>query len=111
MSLKDCMNHFMKKPPIEQSGDENEAPNNVFKDILGRTDLSAEEKLELLKEGLSTEQKKVIEEMLASGLSIENVLKKMAKDADEECRRNSILSIGCIIKSKHEDTFFTYDFK
>ena len=90
VSLKDIMDHFMAKPPappqleeVPLSGAGSSAANQAeeLRQLLQRSDLSDDQKLELLQGGMTEEQRRKVEELLKSGLSVEQVNRSAVPDS------------------------------
>ena len=88
VSLKDIMNRFMTKPSPDIPASD---PASELRSLLERTDLSAEQKLELLEGSLTEEQRQEMEELLRSGLSAEQVLEQLARKAEAAARLEAVL--------------------
>ena len=80
VSLKDIMDHFMTKPPappqseeVPVSGSSAASQAGELRQLLQRSDLSDDQKLELLQGGMTEEQRRKVEELIKSGLSVEQV--------------------------------------
>ena len=80
VSLKDIMDHFMAKPPappqpeevpVSGAGSSAASQAEELRQLLHRFDLSDDQKLEL--GGMTEEQRRKVEELLKSGLSVEQV--------------------------------------
>ena len=91
VSLKDIMDHFMAKlpappqleeVPVSGAGSSAASQAEELRQLLQRFDLSDDQKLELLQGGMTKEQRRKVEELLKSGLSVEQVNMDAVSESD-----------------------------